>query len=110
MKSRISAIQASSCSTTTSTPRERNNAFVLADHDLGDAIEQDGAAAHRTGRQRRVDGRGTVHRSRLSAGVFDRIHLAMQDGAGLLHTTIVATADDLGGVYQHRADRDAALA
>jgi hypothetical protein len=55
MKSRISAMQLSSCGTSTATPRLRSRFFlahetpVLANNHLRDAIELDGTPAHRAG-------------------------------------------------------------
>src|SRR5207245_1906279 len=41
--------------------------------------------------------------------VLQSVHLAMQDGAAALHAAIVAAADDLAAMYDHRSDGNAAL-
>ena len=43
----------------------------------------------------------------MTAGVFQRVHFAVQDGAAILHAAVVATTDDLVAVHDHRADGDA---
>ena len=83
---------------------------VLADDDVRDAVEEDGAGAHRAGRQRRVEDGGAIDRRRQPAGVLERIHLAVQDRAALLDPPVVAAPEDAPVVDEHRADRDAAFA
>src|SRR5437867_7386203 len=45
----------------------------------------------------------------MASGVLERVHLAVENRAPLLHTAIVTAADDASAVHQHRSDRDAAL-
>src|SRR5688500_1733191 len=42
--------------------------------------------------------------------VFERVHLAMQDGAAFLHAPIVTATEDAAVVHQDRADGDTAFA
>ncbi|MOA51241.1 hypothetical protein D3C78_1743620 [compost metagenome] len=74
-----------------------------------DAIQQDSAAAHGARRQGGVEGGLLVHPGWLTAGIFQGVHLAMQDGAAVLHPAIMAAANDLAIVHQHRADRNTPL-
>src|SRR5215831_5262275 len=83
--------------------------LVLADHDGADAVKQNRAAAHRAGRERRVDDGVAIHRGRLTSSVLERIHLAVQHRAAALHAAIVSTTDDASAMDDDRADRDAAL-
>lgn len=78
--------------------------FVFADDDLRDSVEQDGAAAHGTRRQRRIDGAATVYGRRQAARVFQTVHFRMVDHAGVLHAAVVTTADDLSVENQDRTD------
>src|SRR5512139_2808306 len=82
---------------------------VLADDHLGNAVQQDGAAAHRARRQGGVEHRLAVHAGGLAAGVLQRVHLGVQDRAAALHAAVVPAADDTPLVHDDRSDRDAAL-
>ena len=62
---------------------------VLADDHAGDLVQQDGARAHVTWRERRVHGRAGVDRRVLTAGVLERIRLAVADHRALLHPSVV---------------------
>src|ERR1043165_6081973 len=59
--------------------------LVLADHHARDAVEQDRAAAHRARRERRVEDALAVHGGGAAAGVFEGVHLAVEDRAAALH-------------------------
>ena len=88
----------SSTSTVTPRPRRRSSSPeerpVLADDHPRDAVEENRAAAHRARRERRVDRALAVDAGRLAAGVLERVHLAVQDRAALLHAAVVAAAED----------------
>ena len=43
----------------------------------------------------------------LPSCVFKRVHLAMQNGAALLHTTVVAATKNAPVMHDHRSDRNA---
>jgi len=83
--------------------------LVLPDDHVWDAIKQNGARAHRAGRQRRVHHARAVDGSRLSAGALERIHFTVKHGAPLLNAAVAAASDDDALVNQHRADWNASL-
>src|SRR5438067_9596373 len=58
---------------------------VLADDHARDAVEEDRAAAHRAGGERRVEDALAVDGGGVAAGALERVHLAVQDGAAALH-------------------------
>src|SRR5258706_10310966 len=62
--------------------------LMLADDDLGNLVQQRCAAAHVAGRERRVEGRPLVVARSEPAGVFQAIHLGMQNRATLLHAPV----------------------
>src|SRR5262249_53209185 len=68
--------------------------LVFTDDDRGNSIKHDGAPAHRARRQGRIQGAGPVDECGVTAGIFERIHLAMQDRAATLNASIVSAADD----------------
>ena len=74
-----------------------------------DAVEQGGAAAHVAGRERRVEHGAAIVGGPEPAGVFQAVHLGVQDGAAVLHAAVVAAADDAAIDDQHRADRNTPL-
>jgi hypothetical protein len=45
----------------------------------------------------------------LPAGALERVHLAVQHRAALLHAAIVPTPQDAAFVHEHRTDGNAAL-
>src|SRR5690349_9624488 len=61
---------------------------VLADHHARDAVQRDRAAAHRARRQGRVDHALAIHLRRVAPRVLERVHLAVQDRAALLHAAV----------------------
>src|SRR5712691_11385972 len=83
--------------------------LVLTDDDARDAVEENRAAAHRARRKRRVQDRVAIHGRRMSSRILEGVHLPVQDGAPLLHTAIVTSAEHPAAVHDHRSDRDAAL-
>src|SRR5262245_65342006 len=82
---------------------------VLADDDAGDAIEQDGAGAHVTRRERRRHRRTAVLRGGQPAGNLQRICLAVVNRASVLDSAVVPRARDLAVDEDRGPDRDAAL-
>src|SRR6266545_4309749 len=84
--------------------------LVLANDDALNAVQQNRAAAHGAGRERGVERRVAIDGRGLAAGVFERIHLAMQHRAAVLHSAVVTATDDLALSNDDRADRNAALA
>ena len=82
---------------------------VLADDDAGDFVEDDGAAAHRAGRERGIHRRALVNGGGEAAGVAQAVHFAMVDGAAGLDAAVVALADDFAVADQDGTDRDAAF-
>ena len=82
---------------------------ALLDDHARDAVQRDRAAAHRARRQGRVDHALAIHLRRVAPRVLERVHLAVQDRAALLHAAVVAAADDASLVHDHRTDRDAAF-
>ncbi len=83
--------------------------LVLSDDNVRNAVQKNGARAHRTWRQCRVHHARAVDGRRLPARAFERIHFTVKHGAPLLHTAVVATSDDRALVNQHRTDRNASL-
>ena len=82
---------------------------VLADHDARNSIKQDRAGTHRTWRQCRVNGAVSIYARAQPAGIFQGVHLAVQDDTAFLHTAIVAASDNFSVVDQDRADRNASF-
>ena len=82
---------------------------VLADHDPGNAVEQNGAAAHGAGRERGVERAAPIHRRRQPAGPLQGVHLRVQDHAARLLPAVVTPAEDAFCRDEDRADRDAAF-
>src|SRR5439155_5833768 len=82
---------------------------ILADHYVWNAVKEDRAGAHRARRERRVHHAFAIHRCELTTRALERVHLAVQDGAALLHTAIVATAEHAIAMHEHRADRNASF-
>src|SRR4030095_3828658 len=85
---------------------ERN---VLADHDARDAVEQNRPGAHRARRRGRVQDTSRIHGGPEPAGVFQSVHLTVEDSAAPLHAAIVPPPDDLTFIDEDGSDRDAAL-
>lgn len=83
--------------------------LVLADHDMGDSVEEDGPGTHLTGRQGRVDGCLPVIRSRQPPRVLEGIHLAVEDRRCSLDAPVVAPTHNLITNQKGRAYGDAAL-
>src|SRR5581483_9683769 len=82
---------------------------IFADDNSWDAVEQDGAGAHGTRRQSGVQHALAVNRGRLSSGILQRVHLAVENGAAALDTAVVSAAEDLSLVDKDRTDRNAAF-
>ena len=82
---------------------------IFADHHAGDLVEQDGAGAHGARGQGGVEGAFGVDGGGQAAGVFEGVHLAVEDGAALLDAAVVAPANDLSLMDEDRADGDAAF-
>ena len=82
---------------------------VLADDHNRNAVQHDGAAAHRARRQRRIDGAGLIDAGGLTSGIFERVHFAVEDCAAALDSSIVAAADDAAVVHQNGSDRNSAV-
>ena len=83
---------------------------VLADNNMRDFVEHDCAAAHGTGRERRIQSAVAIHRGRKAARVAKAVHLAVIDGAAGLDPAIVAASDDFSFVDQNASDGYAAFA
>src|SRR5205823_4298505 len=83
--------------------------LVLSNHDSRDSIKKNGAAAHGARRERRIDRALFVDLGRLAAGIFQRIHLAVQYGTCLLNAPVVSSPDNLSLVHEDRADGDSSL-
>src|SRR4051812_31767469 len=71
---------------------------VSADDHMRDSIEEDRSGTHRAWRKSRIEHAFAVDRRRPSSGAVERIHLAVQDRTALLHTSVVAGADDRSAV------------
>src|SRR3989442_10857185 len=82
---------------------------ILANHHARNAIKENRAAAHRAWRERGVYRAAAINAGRLTTGILERVHLTVQNDTASLHPPIVATAENLPVVHDHRADRDAAL-
>src|SRR6266540_2614719 len=87
-------------------PFERD---VLAYDDPGDAIQQNGATAHRAGAEGRIDRATLINRGLLAAGVSEAIHLRVVDDAPTLHALVAAAPDNVSVEDKDRADGNAAL-
>src|ERR1043166_10077377 len=74
---------------------------IFADNDAGNSVEQNGAAAHRAGREGRINNAPLINRRALSAGILEAIHFTMAYDAAVLHALIVAASD-----YFSIADQD----
>ena len=115
MKSARSRSQAGSCTTSMITPRLRSRLLlahersVLADHDLGNPVEQNRPAAHRAGRERRVERALAIHRRRLPPGPLQGVHLRVEHHASRLLPPVVPAPENAILVDQDRADRNAAF-
>src|SRR5690606_11936234 len=81
--------------------------LVLSNDDCRDAIKQDGARAHRAGRERGVEYRFPIHAGWLSARIFQRVHFSMENGTALLDSPVVAAPEDAPLMYQYRSNRNA---
>lgn len=57
--------------------------------------------------QRRIKDAPGIERSRKPTGVFQCVHLGVQDGTATLHRAIVSAADNCVVVRQNGADRNA---
>ena len=82
---------------------------VLANDDPRYAVEENRAAAHGAGRQGRVDRAFSIDLRRPAAGVFERVHLAVEHDAPALHAAVVAAPEDSTAVHEHGADGNSAL-
>jgi hypothetical protein len=82
---------------------------VLADHHLGDPVEQNRPAAHRAGRERRVERALAIHRRRLPTGPLQCVHLRVEHHASRLLSPVVPAAEHAILVDQDGADRNAAF-
>ena len=82
---------------------------VLAHDHPRDAVEQNGAAAHRARRQGGVQRALAIDVRRPATGTFQRVHLAVQDDTASLHPPIATLPENVSVVHQHGADGNAAL-
>ena len=82
---------------------------VLADDDPRDAVEENCAAAHRAGRQCRVDRALAIDLCRSAAGVFEGVHLAVEHDTPALNAPIVAAPEDSSAMHEDGADGNPAL-
>src|SRR5262252_8143709 len=82
---------------------------VLADDDPRNAVEENRSAAHRAGRERRVDRALAIDLRRAPAGVLERVHLAVEHDAPALHPPIVPAPEDASAMDEHRTDGNPAL-
>ena len=115
MNSRIVRMHVSSWITSTRTPSRAQpllfaeKGAVLADDDVRNTVEKNGARTHRAGRQRRIHDGRAIDGRRLAACALERIHFSVKHGAALLNTTIVTAADDCAAVNERRSNRNASL-
>ncbi|KAF4135849.1 hypothetical protein GN958_ATG09203 [Phytophthora infestans] len=113
MKSCMSLMHVSSCSSLTSTPRERTYSpgpWKVLFSPTTIVGMQHSSAAHVARTQRRVE-RGTrVVGGRESSGVLEAVHLGVQHGTATLNAAVVAARSDFVVDLKHRADGDAPLA
>src|SRR2546426_11833687 len=70
---------------------------IFANHHTRNAVKENRTAAHRTWRERGVHGAVAIDAARLTTGILERVHLAVQNDTALLHPPIVATAENLPG-------------
>jgi len=82
---------------------------VLAHNDSWYPVEKNGAAAHGTGRKRGVKHAFTVNRRRLASGIFQGVHVTMQDGTAFLHATSVSSAKDSSLVNHYGSNGNTAF-
>ncbi len=73
---------------------------ILANDHSGYSVQQNRSRTHRTRRERCIEHAFTVGGSREASGIFQGIHLAMQDGTGLLDAPIMSATKDLSLVHQ----------
>lgn len=83
--------------------------LVFANDHFWDAIEVNGAAAHGAGREGGVEFGLAVNLGGLAARVFESIHLAVENGAAFLNSSIVASADDFSVVDEDAPDGDSSF-
>src|SRR5437868_7150679 len=86
-----------------------NKRPVLADDDAGDSVEQNRAGAHGAGRERGIEDAFAVDGGGLAAGIFQRVHFAVQNRAAFLYPPVMAASNDLPLMHNYRADRNAAF-
>ena len=82
---------------------------ILADDDAWHLVEQGRPAAHVAGGEGRVEDAALVLGGSQAAGVFEAIHLAVEDGAAPLDASVVAAADDFAVEDEYRADGNSAF-
>lgn len=82
---------------------------VLGDDDVRDAVEQDGAAAHRAWGQCRVHHAVAVDRRRTTSCTLQGVHFPVEHGTALLDSTVVTASNDLIVMHENRTDRNASF-
>src|SRR5262250_528773 len=82
---------------------------VLADDDPRNAVEENRSAAHRAGRERRVDRALAIDLRRAPAGILERVHLAVEHDAPALHPPIVPAPEDVPAMDEYGADGNPTL-
>ena len=82
---------------------------ILADDDAWHLVEQGRPAAHVAGGEGRVEDAALVLGDSQAAGVFEAIHLGVEDGAAPLDASVVAAADDFAVEDEYRADGNSAF-
>src|SRR3989442_6393343 len=83
--------------------------LIFANHHTRNAVKENRTAAHRTWRERGVHDAVAIDAARLTTGILERVRLAVENDAALLHPPIVATAENLPVVNEDRADGDTSL-
>jgi len=83
--------------------------FVFPDDKARDFVEQNCAAAHRTGRKRRIQNTALINRRLEPPGVFEAVHFRVVYHAAALHPLVMAAPDDFAVEHEHRTDGDAAF-
>ena len=82
---------------------------VFTDHDAGDGVKKNGAAAHGARREGCVDDATAINRGGPAAGVFEAIHFAVMNDAAFLDALVAAAPDDFTVQHKDGADGYAAF-
>jgi hypothetical protein len=83
--------------------------LIFADYDARNPIKDDGAAAHGTGREGRINRALPIDSGGPPAGILQAIHFRVKDDAAFLNAAVMPAANDLAFVNQDRTDGYAAF-